>query len=530
MRIVVRCRWGLCLQAACAPLAPIVGAHLDAQVPTSGADTATATPGRPYERGGSHRFLLGTDYRDLWTTPLRAEVLDLTTFAGGLTTVGTGGGFQTLQVRFVGADGRPYTFRGLDKDPSDVLPEELQDEKFITDLVRDQTHAAFPTAPLVTSVLANALGILHSKPKLVILPDDPRLGEFQEPFHGKLGILIEWPNEGPDDTPGFAGATEVLSTDELDSVLVSSPSEAIDTSAFLVARLFDVLIGDWDRHRGQWRWANVGDGDPPVWVPIPEDRDQAFVRYDGMIMTLARPQAPQFLKFGEELPGVFGATWHGTDLDRRYLVGVPEARWDSAAGWMEQRLTNDVIDTAVRQLPPPHYDLRGEELARKLKARRDGLRSYARTYYRFLARKVDVHLSDAAEVVDALWLDGGDLEIRAAAATQEPRTARGGTPYYVRRFTPAETDEVRVYLNGGDDEVRVSGDGGSRIRLRVISESGSNRVIDSSDARRTKVYDPRGVGGVDAGQLGVDDRDFVEVDPKAGTYRDWVWLRRQSHA
>ena len=90
------------------------------------AATDTATPGPEYGASGFHEFLFGSSYRDLWTTPITVEVLDLRTTGNGLTPTGTGGGQQTLSLRFMGADGLPYTFRGLDKDPTSVLPEELQ--------------------------------------------------------------------------------------------------------------------------------------------------------------------------------------------------------------------------------------------------------------------------------------------------------------------------------------------------------------------------------------------------------------------
>jgi len=61
------------------------------------------------------RFLLGTDYRKLWTAPLEAEVLDLGSFAGGLTPVMRVGGQQSKGLALKGADGRDYTFRGVDK-------------------------------------------------------------------------------------------------------------------------------------------------------------------------------------------------------------------------------------------------------------------------------------------------------------------------------------------------------------------------------------------------------------------------------
>lgn len=49
-----------------------------------GADSVTVVAGERYEAGRLHGWLLGDDYRALWTAPVRAAVLDLDAFAGGL--------------------------------------------------------------------------------------------------------------------------------------------------------------------------------------------------------------------------------------------------------------------------------------------------------------------------------------------------------------------------------------------------------------------------------------------------------------
>ena len=54
--------------------------------------TLAIPPGSQYEAGWLQRWLFGSHYRDLWTTPLEAPVLDLDGFAGGLTATRRGGG------------------------------------------------------------------------------------------------------------------------------------------------------------------------------------------------------------------------------------------------------------------------------------------------------------------------------------------------------------------------------------------------------------------------------------------------------
>ena len=46
------------------------------------------------------------------------------------------------------------------------------------------------------------------------------------------------------------------------------------------------IFNDRDRHHGQWRWARFPNGKNYTWVPIPEDRDLAFVDLDGFALAL----------------------------------------------------------------------------------------------------------------------------------------------------------------------------------------------------------------------------------------------------
>jgi hypothetical protein len=124
-----------------------------AAVPASAQDanaprTRRVVPSIRYDASGIHGFFFGKDHRQLWTTAIDAEVLDLRNFAGGLQPVGTGGGQQTQALRFRAADGRPFTFRSLDKDPSAVLPPDLHGT-FAARLIQDQVSSAYPSAPLV---------------------------------------------------------------------------------------------------------------------------------------------------------------------------------------------------------------------------------------------------------------------------------------------------------------------------------------------------------------------------------------------
>ncbi|HET7038724.1 MAG TPA: BamA/TamA family outer membrane protein, partial [Gemmatimonadales bacterium] len=389
------------------------------------------------------------------------------------------------------------------------LPPEMAGT-FIEDLVRDQTSAQHPGAPAVVAALAEAVGILHTDPALVVLPDDPRLGQFRDRFAGTLGFFERRATIEPG-RAGLAGAREIIRTDTLFARTQRGPDDQVDLGALVTARLFDMWIGDWDRHRDQFTWARLGDGAPRRWAPIPEDRDNAFARYDGLMLGVARLQAPFLLDFGPEYGSVFGHTWNGRDMDRRFLTVLDSAAWDSVARAMAARLTDSVIERAVRRLPPELYRLDGDRLARALKARRDGLAGFAHRYRRHLARWADVHGTDAAERIAVNRAPDGTVDVSIAA---------GVAPPYVRaRFRPRETDEIRLYLHGGDDVVVVRGPR-SAIRLRVVG-GGAATVVDSSGAGGVTLYaagEERPVG-----RVRVDRRRPVEppLEEPYKYWRDW---------
>lgn len=472
--------------------------------------TRLVVPGPHYQAGPLHRLIFGDHYRTLWATPMPAEVLDLRTFSGGLTARKRGGGRQTRALKFEGADGREWKFRSLDKDPSAVLPPELRDT-FVDAIVQDQISAANPSGPLVVDALARAAGILNVPHTLVVLPDDAALGEFREEFGGMLGYLEEEPRVKEPVTPGFERFSRLLETVELWERLDAHPEERVDARAYLAARLFDVFLGDFDRHKDQWQWARARDSE--LWLPVPEDRDQAFAKYDGFALWLVRPSHPDLVDFEAEYPRILGLTWSGRYVDRRHLAELSWPEWEAVARELQSRLTDDVIERAVAAMPPEHHRLEGPSLARRLRARRDALPRAASRFYRMLAREVEVHGSDAADVVEVVPGENGTVLVTLSGAEGEPR--------FRRAFRPQHTAEVRLHLKGGDDRVvRQAGTDG--VTVRVVGGTGAD-VLDDTSAGGTRVYDEDGGSRVLRGPgTRWDRRPYTAPNDSTGQpARDW---------
>jgi hypothetical protein len=480
------------------------------------AETRKVTAGAHYAAGGLHRFFWGDDYRDMWTLPVSIEVLDLRTFGGGLSPVRRVGGQQTKGLALAGGDGRSWTFRSLDKDPVAILPADLQ-QSLAARIVRDQVAASHPAAPVVADVLLRAAGVLHAEHRLVVMPDDPALGEFREVFAGLVGTIEEYPAPVPPGRTGFQGAHAVVDHLELFRRLDESPAERVDARALLRARLVDLLMGDWDRHRAQWRWAKLPDS--PLWQPIPEDRDQAFCRFEGAVLAVARQRQPRFVSFGPDFPGVDGLTFNGSEQDRWLLTELSRAAWEEVAADLKARLDDSVLDAAAAQLPAEYRERDGARLLAGLRGRRDALPAQAERFYRHLSRQVDVRLTDAAEWVSAEHRGDGSLELRAARRLED---APSSEPFFQRVFRADETQEVRVYLRGGDDRLATSGS--PRIRLRVIAGPGY-KTLDDSRGGGTR-FSVTGPARIERGPgTRVDDREHVPPPPNPRAPwippRDW---------
>lgn len=520
-------RWVIVL-AALAALAASVRI-VEAQTDT----TVVVVPGPEYAAGEIKRRLLGDDYRRLWTAPIRVPVLNLRALHGGLVPVERGGGKQTRVLHLRDAAGREFVFRSVNKDPALIDEPALHDTP-ISAIVQDQVSSLFPSGALVVPPLLEAVGVMHPSPVLVVMPDDPLLGEFREEFAGLLGWVEERPDEidpgaGDEARPGFGGYQRITGTERLLERIEESPEDRVDARKYLTARLIDLVIGDWDRHYDQWRWAEEETDSVSYWLPIPRDRDYVMVNYDGPIMAVASRPISNIVSFESRIRDLSGLLLNARDLDRRLLAGLSLAEWDSITGFVQARLTDEVIAEAVGALPPEHREINGEWVAARLRSRRDALGSASREFYAQLASDVDVRGTDEDDLalIDRL----GDGVVRVALHERGDGTGLpAGSPYYQRTFYSPETSEVRVYLHGGDDQAVVRGDVRRTITVRVIGGGGDDLLVDSSAVRlergETAFYDARGENrmlGVPG--VRVDERPYDEPEAEwslsGESFRDW---------
>jgi hypothetical protein len=491
-------------------------------------DSVWVTPRSRFPANFLQRLFLGDGHRELWETPVQVQILDLDRFAGGLTPFQRGGGLQTPSIRLRDQAGLVYTFRSLDKDAARALDPELR-ETLAAKFAQDFVSALLPLGAVVLDRIQEAAGVLHATPTLVLMPDDPRLGEFRNDFAGVLGWIQLRADEGPDGEPGFAGSDDVKGSEPFMEDLEKSPQNRANTRAYLKARLLDGLVGDWDRHPDQWRWAGFPEGpegERTRFEPVPRDRDWALAHLDGVKMVVTLHPWPHYVGFDFDYPSAFRLTWTGRVLDRRVLPELTWADWKAVAQELMDSLPDPVLEEAVERLPPSHFQAVGPDLIRALKNRRDNLMDFAREYYLLQAEAVDIRATDKDERVAFDRLPGDSLRVTIVDLES---TEGGEIPYFERTFSGDETDEVRVYLQGGDDEARIQGLDEGKIRITVIGGGGDDvmGVAGGGSGKRVRFFDDRGDNRFEPGpSTPVDERsytdphDWREDSHWAGT-RDW---------
>ncbi|MDT0631281.1 BamA/TamA family outer membrane protein [Rubrivirga litoralis] len=470
-----------------------------------------------FSDGAVARTLFGDRYRDAWHTRVEVPVVDMGTEAGGLTPIKRSGGNQTTGLRLESGDGHVYDFRLLEKGGTGQVPADLRDG-LVSDVVLELRAAAIPYGAIVTAELSNAVGVPTPRPRIVYVPDDPRLGRYRDQFGDRLATLELRPDDDVSDVPEFEGFTDVISDEKLREELREDQDHYVDQRAFLRARLVDMLVADWDRHAGQFRWGAFEPGEldstltgdaatkGKVYLPVPRDHDWAFYGIGGLLQPALFSFDDRLQGIGESYGSIAGLTRNGFDQDRRFLNALTREDWEAIARDVQAALSDTVIARSLDVLPAPVYDELAPGWERALEGRRDRLVDLARRYYDIQARIVDVLGSDEREAFEIERLADGRLRV----TVRSYKGGEVGRELYARTFSPDETVQVRLYGMAGDDLFRVVGDGPDDIGLRIIGGAGDD-VVDAP-AGHLALYDTPGGAVFEARGPGVKDRRSEDAD------------------
>ncbi|NJB85754.1 hypothetical protein GGR26_001499 [Lewinella marina] len=438
-----------------------------------------------------NKATFGRHYRPLYYQPVAVPVVMIDTLFGGLKPYRRGGGMTTMSLHTEGNDGHLYQLRSVRKNPAQLLPS-LLENSFAADLAKDQFTAIHPYAPLALPPLQEKLGLLGADPLLYYIPKQPALGSFNTNFGGEMYWVEQRPDEDWSGTRFFGGSKKIISNSDMREALRDDWKNYADQRNYARARLFDLLIGDWDRHRDQWRWAAFEEDDGRTrYVPVGRDRDQVFSNFDGGLLGVARIFVPEARKLRPFTADLDNATWralNGKWNDRVFLNAITREEMLAEARFIQQNLSEEAIDSALQRMPPEvlEYSLGQHDIGGKLKSRLQQLDRFAGEYYATLAERVNVMGTGQDDVFRLEGLENGHLLVQVFDADSD---GEADERYYERTFYPNETEEVVLYGLDGDDRFILSGQS-SRINLRIVGGT-DNDVVLAEGKLVARVYDEK---------------------------------------
>ena len=441
-----------------------------------------------------HKFLFGLHYRKYYSFPIEAKTATLDTLFGGVKPTRQGGGHQSTSLRLIDSNGKEYVMRALKKSTSRFLQSVVFKDQFVLNQFDDTYAEGFlfdfyttshPYTPLAVGNLADKIGVAHTNPLLYYIPKQPVLKGFNYNFGDELYLVEEHLTDNQKNAKSLGKPLDIISTDDLMKNIRKDEKYTIDEPAYIKARLFDMLIGDWDRHSDQWRWGEYKEDGKIVYKPIPRDRDQAFTKYDGALLSLLMnmPALRHMQSFKKDIRNVKWLNREPYPQDIAFLKTADEKEWITQAKYIQEHLSDADIDGAFTNLPKEVQDETIEDIKRKLKIRKTKLQSYAKEYYRVLQKTVLIVGTDKKDKFVITNTSKNNTKIAIYRLKKESDEL-----LYTKKFTADKTKNIWIYGLDDDDIFEVKGDNNSAIKIRLIGGQ-NNDSYTIENGKKIKIYD-----------------------------------------
>lgn len=438
--------------------------------PYTAKDSMVTVISTRYEpRSFLHKIIMGKNYRNTWSTPVKLPVLRLK--GSEFIIEKLGGGQQTKSLRLKDKNGKEWALRKVDKDVGGAVPKSLTNT-IVEKLVQDMISASLPYSHVIVANLSRAAGIIAPMPVMYFVADDAALGEHRSIFANTVCTLEERePNH-----------VNVEDTENILQKLTQGNEHLILQKKILSVRLMDMLVGDWDRHGGQLSWSVIDSGNTKYYYAIPRDRDNALFYSGGLLPRFARmtfmPYISGFKKNSSNIKKLSKKAW---DLDGMFLNELDAFAWQQIITDFQRSISDEVIEASVKMLPAPVYEMDGKKIIEKIKGRREGLMKNAMKYYRFLSETVTINGSDEEDLFVAS--EKGD---QLLVSVYQLKKDQPQLIIYERSFDRSETR--LVYINGlkGNDRFMFNGTARSGIRINVNGNEGKD-VYEAKGRIKTKI-------------------------------------------
>ncbi|WP_321828386.1 metallophosphoesterase [Maribacter dokdonensis] len=454
------------------------------------------------EKSRFYKGIWGERYRKYYGTKVKVPTVRLDSLMGGLEPVKKGGGHQSKSLRLRAKDGREYVMRALKKSAELYLQSMAFQDQYVLDdlketytqeLLQDFYTGSHPYAPFTTARLSDAVGIYHTNPVLYYVPKQPALKEYNDSFGDELYMIEEHTGDGHGDLASFGYSNDLKSTDGMLEDLRDDEKYEVDKDLYLRARLFDMVLGDWDRHVDQWRWAEFKDEkkDKVVYRPVPRDRDQVYSKMgDGALMNIATRIIPGLRLmegFNEEIRSVkgFNSSPMTYVLDLTLLGETEKSQWLAQAKYLQENLKESDIDEAFKAFPEEVRDETVNEIKQTLLARLSHIQETANEYYKIINKYAVVAGTDKDDWFEINRLNDTETEVKVFRNIGDKKKRL----FYYKIFSSDDTKELWVFGLDDDDIFEVKNPSNfTGVKVRIIGGH-NNDIYRVDNGKNVALYD-----------------------------------------
>ncbi len=442
----------------------------------------------------------GSKYKEDYATPVNSKVASLDTLFGGLTVLREDAekGYKSLLLK--DSIGNTYRMRAMAKNAlslSKVVSfdieaadqKSIEESKISKDAFNNEFYtASHPYAVLAIPTMAKAIDIFYTTPQVFYVPKQAGLQKYNENFGDELYLISVEPSENSEGEQTFKYPDDVKTTDDILTKIREGGEIFLDEDNYIRSRLFDMLIGDWDREEDHWRWAEYYNKySKNVYVPIPKNRDDAFSSIDGNILNIASTIFSgnrQNHIYGDNLNDLKWFNEEGVILDRALLERSGRNNWLQAAKNIEKSLTDAVIDSAFSIIPSEVNSESLKSIISTLKNRRKNLSEIADRYYTYLAKQQNLVGTDGDDVFKITRLPNGETNVKMYSTINGKLT----DTIIDRTYKQEDTKELWIYGLNGEDTFQVDNEEQNLMYIRGIGGHGLDKYI-LNEGRRVKIYD-----------------------------------------
>lgn len=436
------------------------------------------------KHGQLYNWMWGKHYRSLYYTPVNAQKVNMDTWLGGMLYIENMP--RLYGLLFADENKRYYLLKILGAPTSfvessffrEIYNKEIYKNTYLGDFIQEAATIENPFGFLISDNLARKIELNTGDITLVEIQNDYTDTIFDGvSINNKLASIYRLPDL---DTVNIETDTDILLHN------IHSRKGVLDHDLYIRTRLFDMLIGDWNKIPENWGWESTKDTLENVYKPMVLDRSHAFTKVDGVFFKrlLGMLSLGFITNYNAKAPNVSKVNKLGYTLDMALTANSSESDWVGQAHFIQSKLTDSLIDQTFSQLPLELQNNTFEKIKYDIKMRRDVLDKTATKYYKQLQKTPVLVAQDADVFVESV----SDKNLRISFIDKIRRDT-----VFDKIYSPAYTQNIWLYTLGNKTDVKIDKKF-KAISLSLIN-TGEPRNYKIDLAANTRIYAPQSEKG-----------------------------------